>query len=48
VTAETPMELLLLGQREFAGLIDDVPEFAHKLLAGLARRVRQQDSQTVQ
>jgi len=48
VTAETPMELVVLGQREFAGLIDDVPEFAHKLLAGLARRVRQQDSQTVQ
>lgn len=48
VTAETPMELVVLGQREFAGLIDDVPEFAHKLLAGLARRVRDADSQTVQ
>jgi CRP-like cAMP-binding protein len=48
ITADTPMELLVLGQREFAGLIDDVPEFAHKLLAGLARRVRQADSQTVQ
>src|SRR5919106_4440638 len=46
VTAETPMELVVLGQREFAGLIDDVPEFAHKLLAGLARRLRQADSQT--
>lgn len=48
VTAETPMEMVVLGQREFAGLIDDVPEFAHKLLAGLARRLRQADSQTVQ
>jgi CRP-like cAMP-binding protein len=48
VTAETPMELVVLGQREFAGLIDDVPEFAHKLLAGVARRLRQADSQTVQ
>jgi CRP/FNR family cyclic AMP-dependent transcriptional regulator len=48
VSAETPMELVVLGQREFAGLIDDVPEFAHKLLAGLARRLRQADSQTVQ
>jgi CRP/FNR family transcriptional regulator, cyclic AMP receptor protein len=48
VTAEAPMELVVLGQREFAGLIDDVPEFAHKLLAGLARRLRQADSQTVQ
>ena len=48
ITADTPMELVVLGQREFAGLIDDVPEFAHKLLAGLARRLRQADSQTVQ
>ncbi|SRR6266545_3480750 len=48
ITAETPMELVVLGQREFAGLIDDVPEFAHKLLAGLARRLRQADSQSVQ
>ena len=48
VAAETPMELVVLGQREFAGLIDDVPEFAHKLLAGLARRLREADSQTVQ
>ena len=48
ITADTPMELVVLGQREFAGLIDDVPEFAHKLLAGLARRLRASDSQTVQ
>jgi CRP/FNR family cyclic AMP-dependent transcriptional regulator len=48
VTADTPMELVVLGQREFAGLIDDVPEFAHKLLAGLARRLRDADSQSVQ
>ena len=48
VTADTPMELVVLGQREFAGLIDDVPEFAHKLLAGLARRLREADKQTVQ
>ncbi|MGH9012800.1 MAG: cyclic nucleotide-binding domain-containing protein [Acidimicrobiia bacterium] len=48
VKAETPMELVVLGQREFAGIIDDVPEFAHKLLAGLARRLRQADSQPVQ
>ena len=25
VTAETPMELVVLGQREFAALIDEVP-----------------------
>ena len=48
VTATTPMELVVLGQREFAGLIDEVPGFAHKLLAGLARRLRAYDAQTVQ
>ena len=48
VKAASPMELVVLGQREFAGLIDDVPEFAHKLLAGLARRLRQADLETVQ
>ena len=29
-------------------LIDEVPGFAHKLLAGLARRLREYDAQTVQ
>jgi CRP-like cAMP-binding protein len=48
VTATAPMELVVLGQREFAGLIDEVPGFAHKLLAGLARRLRAYDAQTVQ
>jgi CRP/FNR family cyclic AMP-dependent transcriptional regulator len=48
ITATTPMELVVLGQREFSGLIDEVPGFAAKLLAGLARRLRAQDAQTVQ
>ena len=48
ITAETPMELVVLGQREFAALIDEVPGFAHKLLAGLARRLRENDAKTVQ
>jgi len=48
VTAITPMELVVLGQREFAALIDEVPGFAHKLLAGLARRLRAYDAQTTQ
>jgi CRP/FNR family transcriptional regulator, cyclic AMP receptor protein len=48
VLAETPMELLVLGQREFAALIDEVPGFAHKLLAGLARRLREADAKSVQ
>jgi CRP-like cAMP-binding protein len=45
VTASTPMELVVLGQREFSALIDEVPGFAHKLLAGLARRLRAYDAE---
>ena len=41
--AETPMELVVLGQREFAGLIDDVPGFARKLLAAMGERLRAAD-----
>jgi CRP-like cAMP-binding protein len=48
IVAETPMEVLVLGQREFAALIDEVPGFAHKVLAGLARRLREADAQSVQ
>jgi CRP/FNR family cyclic AMP-dependent transcriptional regulator len=48
VTARTPMELVVLGQREFGGLIDEVPGFARKLLAGMARRLRDSDAKSVQ
>jgi CRP/FNR family transcriptional regulator, cyclic AMP receptor protein len=48
VTARTEMELAVLGQREFAGMIDEVPGFAHKLLSGLAHRLRAFDAQTLQ
>ena len=44
VVAETDMELVVLGQREFAGLIDEVPGFARKLLAGMAQRLRDADA----
>ena len=48
VIAETPMELVVLGQREFAGLIDEVPGFARKLLSGMAKRLREADARSVQ
>ena len=48
VVAETDMELVVLGQREFAGLIDEVPGFARKLLAGMAHRLREADAKSVQ
>ena len=48
VTAQTDMEVVVLGQREFGGLIDEVPGFARKLLAGMARRLRDSDAKSVQ
>jgi CRP-like cAMP-binding protein len=48
VIAETPMELVVLGQREFAGIIDEVPGFSRKLLAGMASRLREADAKSVQ
>ena len=48
VTAETDMELVVLGQREFGGVIDEVPGVARKLLTGMARRLRDADNHSVQ
>jgi CRP-like cAMP-binding protein len=43
VTATTELDLLVLGQREFAALLSDVPSLSHKILVNLARRVRSLD-----
>jgi CRP-like cAMP-binding protein len=45
VICETDCDLLLLDQRHFIGVIDDVPALAHKLLAALAGRIRDLDRQ---
>jgi CRP-like cAMP-binding protein len=42
VIAETDMELARLDQRSFDALLE-LPGFSKKLLAGLARRLREQD-----
>lgn len=47
VTAETDIDALILGQREFSGLLDIIPTLAHKLLIGLARRIHDVDAQKV-
>jgi CRP-like cAMP-binding protein len=44
VIAETDMRLFVLGQREFAGLVETVPGLAAKLLPGLAHRLREVDA----
>jgi CRP-like cAMP-binding protein len=43
VEAASDMKALVLGQREFSGVIDEVPGIAHKLLASLAGKVRELD-----
>jgi CRP/FNR family transcriptional regulator, cyclic AMP receptor protein len=44
VVADTDMVLLVMSQREFYGLLEDVPPLARKLLAAMAGRLREADS----
>jgi CRP-like cAMP-binding protein len=44
VTAETDVEVLILGQRQFNGLLDSVPSLSRKVLATLATRLREADA----
>ncbi len=45
VTCDTPCDLLVISQRHFLGVLDDVPALSHKLLAALASKVRDLDRQ---
>jgi CRP/FNR family cyclic AMP-dependent transcriptional regulator len=44
VVAGTDMSVLVLGKREFSGLLDEVPALAHKLLTAMAARLREADA----
>jgi CRP/FNR family transcriptional regulator, cyclic AMP receptor protein len=46
VIADSDLEVAKLGQRAFDTLLD-VPGFSKKLLAGLARRLREQDARNL-
>jgi CRP-like cAMP-binding protein len=46
VTAATDLRVLVLGAREFSGIVDEVPSIAHKLMRSLAARIRELDKQT--
>lgn len=46
VIATTPLTVLVLGPREFLGVLDEVTTLSHKILAVLASRVRELDSKT--
>ncbi len=43
IVAETDMELLVLEQRHFLGLLDTMPSLARKMLAAMASRLREAD-----
>lgn len=45
VTATGDMEVLVLGQREFSAILEEVPALSHKLLAVMAERLREADTQ---
>ncbi|HEX4539566.1 MAG TPA: cyclic nucleotide-binding domain-containing protein [Acidimicrobiales bacterium] len=47
ITSETPMQLLVLDQRQFDGLMDQVPGIAHKLLTAMAERLREADAKAL-
>jgi CRP/FNR family transcriptional regulator, cyclic AMP receptor protein len=47
VTTDQPSELVVLGQREFLALLDQVPPLAHKLLVSMAGRLREADRRAV-
>jgi CRP-like cAMP-binding protein len=44
VEGATDMTVLVLGKREFSGLLDEVPTLAHKLLSAMAARLREADA----
>lgn len=44
VSAVSSLDVLVIGQREFTGVLDEVPGLAHKILANLAGRVRELDT----
>jgi CRP/FNR family transcriptional regulator, cyclic AMP receptor protein len=44
IVAETDMDLLVLEQRHFLGLLDTMPGMARKLLGAMATRLREADA----
>jgi CRP/FNR family transcriptional regulator, cyclic AMP receptor protein len=43
VTTDEDSTLLVIDQRHFTAVLDDVPQVSHRILAGLASRVRDLD-----
>ena len=47
IVSETEMDLLVLGQREFNGLLETTPSLARKLMSAMAARLRDQDAKAL-
>jgi len=47
IVSETPMTLLVLEQRRFNGLLDEMPTLGRKLLAAMALRLREADAKAL-
>jgi len=47
VVSETPMTLLVLEQRRFNGLLDEMPTLSHKLLMAMTQRLREADAKAI-
>lgn len=47
VVADSPMTLLVLGQREFSGILDQLPAVSRKLLCSMAERLRDADNKAL-
>ena len=47
VASETDMNLLVLGQRQFNGVLDSVPALSRKMLAAMATRLREADEKAM-
>ena len=48
VVADTDMELVVLGEHEFEGLLDEAPGFARKMLAATAHRLHEADARAIE
>lgn len=47
IVADGHCELLVIGQREFMSVLDQVPAVAHKLLVNMASRLREADTRAL-
>ncbi len=47
ITADTDMQLAVVGPAAFGQMLEDVPTLAHKIMRGLARRIREMDTRQI-